>query len=135
MENQSIERRKQELISEGFGYRGRVRAATAQVKEGLHPEALSHGAVSMIAKTALGLVAGRVALGGLSMQTLLPLALSAFSMLRKTSFSPSSVMPSMRVPSVSKSALVKSGLAAGGIGALAAITMYLIKRRRSSADL
>jgi hypothetical protein len=145
METQSVERRKQELITEGFGYRGQVRSATVHVKHGLHPEVLSHGAVGMIAKTALGLVAGRAALGGIGVKTLLPLAMSAFSMLRQTGFKPSSLIPAMhmpkirmprvRMPSVSKPVMIKGGLAAGGIGALAAIAVYLIRKRRTSADL
>lgn len=135
METQTVERRKQELITEGFAYRGKVHSATMHVKEGLHPEVLTHGVVGMVAKTALGLVAGRAALGGLGIQTLLPLAFKAFTMLRQTGIKPSTLIRAVRMPSISKPTMVKGGLAAGGIGALAAVAMYLIRRRRTSADL
>lgn len=145
MEAQSTERRKQELITEGFAYRRDIRAATAQVKESLHPDKLAHGAVGLLAKTALGFIAGRSSLGGLgiNLHTALPLVMSAVSLLSKTSVAAGKPLLNAAKPMLSaasrvtkksfrraKPVLVKGGIAVGGVGVLAAVAAYLLARRR-----
>lgn len=135
---QTNERRKQELITEGFVYRGNVRSATARVKAGLHPETMAHGVLGVVTKTALALFAGRAALGsgglaGLGLKTVFPLALTAVNMLRNSSFRASSLVP--RLPHIRKPTLIKGGIAAGIIGAFAAVGAYVLRQRRAAADL
>jgi hypothetical protein len=83
---QDIAQRKRKLLAEGAVYRAGLAASMQDVRHNLSADSLARRAAGFVATTALGMVKKRAGIGiggGIGMQSLLPLAIEAFSLFSK----------------------------------------------------
>jgi hypothetical protein len=84
---QDIALRKRQLLAESAVYRASLATSIHDVRHSLRADSLARRAAGFVATTAIGMVKGKMDLGGgISMQSLLPLAIKAFSFASKKPF-------------------------------------------------
>jgi hypothetical protein len=88
-----IAQRKRQLLAEGAIYRASLAASMQEVRQNLSADSLARRAAGFVATAALGMIKGRAgigggigSIGGIGMQSLLPLAIEAFSLFSKKPF-------------------------------------------------
>jgi hypothetical protein len=85
-----IAQRKRQLLAEGAIYRASLAASMQEVRQNLSADSLARRAAGFVATAALGMIKGRAGIGGgiggIGMQSLLPLAFEAFSLFSKKPF-------------------------------------------------
>lgn len=84
---QEIAQRKRQLLTEGAIYRASLAASMYDVRQNLHADSLARRAAGFVTTTAFGMIKGKGLIGtGINLQSMLPFAIEAFSLLPKKPF-------------------------------------------------
>ena len=113
----SLAKRKERLLREGAAYRAAIQQARTVVSHNMHADVLARSVVAQVKSNVYATLGNLVQLKGSNLQKLLPVALTALSLARKTKL----LFP-----------LLRAGVVLGAIGV--GVSLVARRKRRKQID-